>query len=188
MLGAERFEWSDLSGHGGVAAPEETGQTFEDNARLKAAYYAKLLGMAAIADDSGLEVDALGGKPGVHSARWAEMNGAGKGNADNNALLLRQLEGVADERRTARFVCVLALADTEGRIVLTARGVMEGRIIHEPRGVNGFGYDPLFLVERTGGRTTAELPPAEKHAISHRGQALRKLREMLDAGGAAGRL
>jgi XTP/dITP diphosphohydrolase len=190
MLGAERFEWSDLSRNRGneVAAPEETGQTFEENARLKAAYYAKRFGVAAIADDSGLEVDALGGKPGVHSARWAEMNGAGKGDADNNALLLRQLAGVPDERRTARFVCVLALADAHGEILLTARGVMEGRIIHAPRGVNGFGYDPLFLVEGTGGRTTAELAPPEKHAISHRGQALRSLRQMLDAGGAAGRL
>jgi XTP/dITP diphosphohydrolase len=180
MLGAERFEWSDLSQHRGVAAPDETGQTFEENARLKAAYYAKLFGMAAIADDSGLEVDALGSKPGVHSARWAEMNGAGKGDGDNNVLLLRQLQGVADERRTARFVCVLALADREGRVVLTARGVMEGRIIHEPRGANGFGYDPLFLVEGMGGRTTAELPPREKHTISHRGQALRILNERLD--------
>jgi XTP/dITP diphosphohydrolase len=83
---------------------------------------------------------------------------------------------------------VLALADAQGQILLTARGVMEGRIIHAPRGVNGFGYDPLFLVEGTGGRTTAEVPPKEKHAISHRGQGLRRLREMLDGGGAAGRL
>jgi XTP/dITP diphosphohydrolase len=180
ILGDDRFQWDDLSQHRGTEAPEETGETFRANACLKAAYYAKLFRTPALADDSGLEVDALDGKPGVHSARWAEMNRAGKGDADNNALLLRQLEGVADERRTARFVCVLALADAEGKILLTARDTVEGRIIHQPRGENGFGYDPLFLVDAAG-KTTAELAPAEKHAISHRGKALRHMRGLIEA-------
>jgi len=176
MLGAERFEWSDLSRHRDVPAPEETGATFAENACLKATYYATRLGMMTIADDSGLEVDALDGKPGVHSARWAELNSAGKGDTANNALLLKQLAAVPDERRTARFVCVLALADAAGNVLLTARDTVEGRILHAPRGDNGFGYDPLFLVESKG-RTTAELSPDEKHQISHRGKALRRLKE-----------
>ena len=178
MLSHTGLSFSDLSGRGG-AAPEETGHTFRANACLKAAHYARKLGTWAVADDSGLEVDALGCGPGVHSARWAEMHGAGKGDADNNALLLRQLEGVAEEGRTARFVCALALSDAQGRIILTARDTVEGRIIHEARGSNGFGYDPLFLIDQAG-RTTAELPPAEKHAISHRGKALRRLRALMD--------
>ena len=180
ILGDARFDWDDLARHKGLEAPEETGATFRANACLKASYYAKLFKTPALADDSGLEVDALDGKPGVHSARWAEMNAAGKGDADNNARLLRQLKDVPDDRRTARFVCVLALADAEGRILLTARDTVEGRVIHAPRGDNGFGYDPLFLVESTG-TTTAELPPQEKHAISHRGKALRHMRGLIEA-------
>jgi XTP/dITP diphosphohydrolase len=170
--------FSDLSAYPGTVAVEETGHTFRANACLKASHYAKLFNTHTVADDSGLEVDALGGSPGVHSARWAEMNNAGKGDADNNALLLRQLENVPDEKRTARFVCVLALADPQGRILLTARDTVEGRVIRAPRGENGFGYDPLFLIDEKG-RTTAELPPDEKHAISHRGKALRRLRAMM---------
>ena len=179
ILGADRFDWHDLAQHP-IEAPEETGETFRANACLKAAFYAKKLGMPALADDSGLEVDALDGKPGVHSARWAEMNHAGEGDADNNRLLLRQLADVPDDRRTARFVCVLALADADGRILLSARDTVEGRVIHAPRGNNGFGYDPLFLVDAMG-RTTAELPPEQKHAISHRGKALRHMRQLMDA-------
>jgi XTP/dITP diphosphohydrolase len=179
MLGDERFEWSDLSRHPAIRPVEETGTTFRANACLKAAHYAKLLATPAIADDSGLEVDALSGSPGVHSARWAEINHAGRGDADNNRLLLRQLEHVPDEQRTARFVCVLALADARGRILLTVRDTVEGPVIRQSRGSNGFGYDPLFLVQSLG-RTTAELPPAEKHAISHRGKALRRLRELIE--------
>src|SRR5688572_9752371 len=110
MLGTDRFQWSDLSAHRGVADVEETGHTFRANACLKATHYAASLGSWAMADDSGLVVDALDGKPGVLSARWAAVNGAGAGDADNNALLLRQLADVADGRRTARFVCALALA------------------------------------------------------------------------------
>jgi XTP/dITP diphosphohydrolase len=179
MLGGDRFQWDDLSAHGQLPAVDETGRTFRANACLKAAAYARLLDTCAIADDSGLAVDALGGRPGVHSARWAELNNAGRGDADNNSLLLRQLQNVPDAQRTARFVCVLALADPQGRILLTARDTVEGRIIHSPRGDNGFGYDPLFRIDVLG-RTTAELAPDEKHRISHRGKALRRLRKMMD--------
>src|SRR5689334_23710259 len=111
MLGHTGLSFSDLSAHPGTVAVEETGHTFRANACLKASHYAKLFNTYAVADDSGLEVDALGGSPGVHSARWAEMNNAGKGDADNNALLLKQLDGVPDDRRTARFVCVLARSE-----------------------------------------------------------------------------
>jgi XTP/dITP diphosphohydrolase len=161
---------------------EETGRTFTDNACLKASGYATATKMWALADDSGLAVDALDGKPGVHSARWAEMNGAGKGDADNNALLIRQLENVPDADRMARFKCVLALADPQGRIIVTAADAVEGRILREPRGNNGFGYDPLFLIEELG-KTTAELPPAEKHRLSHRGKALARLRGIIQGRG-----
>ena len=184
MLGNEQFHWSDLSQHRGVTPPEETGRTFLANACVKARYYAELFKTRVIADDSGLEVDALDGNPGVHSARWAELNHSGKGDADNNSLLLRQLTDVHDERRTARFVCVLALADERGRVLLTARDTVEGRIIHEPRGANGFGYDPLFMLDAKG-CTTAELPPEAKHQISHRGKALRRLKNLIDVSGLA---
>ena len=176
------FEWSDLSRHPGVTPVEETGRTFLANACLKAAGYAVQLKTWALADDSGLEVDALGGSPGVSSARWAKLNEAGEGDADNNALLLRQLDEVADARRTARFVCVLALADPDGRIILAARDTVEGSILRSPRGSNGFGYDPLFYVEASG-QSTAELSPAEEHAVSHRGKALRRMRELMGRAG-----
>ena len=179
MLGSDRFEYEDLLQHAPVEPVEETGDTFLANACLKAAGYARQFKTWALADDSGLEVDALGGAPGVHSARWAKLNGGGSGDADNNATLLRQLENVADERRTARFVCVLALADPDGRIILTARDSAEGRVLRSPRGSGGFGYDPLFYVESLG-RTTAELSPQQKHEISHRGKALRRLRALME--------
>lgn len=182
MLGSDGIAWRDLSTFRELVPVEETGTSFQENAQLKAAGYATQAKMWALADDSGLEVDALGGKPGVYSARWAEKNRTGSGDAANNATLLDQLRNVPDEKRTARFVCVLALADETGRIVLTARDSMEGRILHAPRGKNGFGYDPLFLVENLG-KTTAELDPDEKHRISHRGKALRKLRELMKEAG-----
>jgi XTP/dITP diphosphohydrolase len=170
--------WRSLADYPRGSEVEETGTTFRANACLKAGTYAKRHNLWTLADDSGLEVDALNGSPGVLSARWAQHNGTGKGDADNNATLLRQLEDVPDDRRTARFVCVLALSDPAGRILLTARDTVEGRILRQPRGANGFGYDPLFLVDGTN-RTSAEMSPDEKHAVSHRGKALRQLKELM---------
>ena len=155
--------------------PEEDGASFEDNARLKARYYAQHLGVICMAEDSGLEVDALGGAPGVYSARYAGAQG-GRDERDraNNERLLRELRGVPAAQRSARFVCTLAVADPSGQIHAEARGTYPGMIADEARGENGFGYDPLlFLPDR--GCTSAELPPSEKHARSHRGAALRQL-------------
>jgi XTP/dITP diphosphohydrolase len=205
--GSEGFTFIDLAELADdptMPAPpqvDEVGTTFLANACLKAEAYAKHYRCWALADDSGLEVDALEGKPGVRSARWAadyknertltlpsvatatlrpSVEGEGKNDrdAENNALLLRQMEGVPDDRRTARFVCQLAVADPSGRVRLTARGTVEGRILREGRGENGFGYDPLFLVPGLG-KTTAELEADQKHALSHRGNAVRVLRPML---------
>jgi XTP/dITP diphosphohydrolase len=183
-----------------IPQPEEHGDTFADNAREKALYYARATGQWCLADDSGLVVDALGGEPGVRSARYAaealaaglrrasfgpEPQGRGQSRradrrtADqaNNAKLLRELEGVDDQQRTARFTCHLALADAH-RILLEACDSVEGRIGHQALGDNGFGYDPLFVVT-SHGRTMAQLPADEKNRISHRGKALRKLAAML---------
>ena len=146
---------------------EETGTTFEENAFLKAAAACKQSGMPAIADDSGLEVDALNGAPGVFSARYA---GEGATDADRNRKLLRELENIPEEKRTARFVSVICCIFPDGSRV-TARGECKGRIGYSPVGENGFGYDPLFMVEE--GRSYAELSSEEKDAISHRGNALR---------------
>ncbi len=180
MLGGDRILWSDLSTHPAIEPVEETGKTFRANACLKAIYYARLLNTWTIADDSGLEVDALGGAPGVYRARWALLNSAGQGDGDNNACLLRQLQDIPTDRRTARFVCVLALSDPSGIIILTSRDTVEGRIIHEPRGDNGFGYDPLFFIDSLG-KTTAELPPERKHQISHRGKALARMKKSMSS-------
>ena len=155
---------------------DETGETFEENAYLKAIAVTRATGQAAIADDSGLEVDALDGAPGVHSARYA---GEPCDDAANNAKLLDALSDVADEARTARFVCQLVFLDESGNEV-DARGTVEGRIAHEAHGENGFGYDPLFLPEVFGfERSLGEAKPEEKNAVSHRGNALRELRAKL---------
>ena len=163
--------------------PVEDGATFEANARLKARAYSLASGHWCLADDSGLVVDALAGAPGVFSARFAADRcppGAPRETLDraNNALLLERLAATPDEGRSARFVCCLALADGE-RIVLETRGEVHGRIARRPAGSNGFGYDPLFLLSERG-VTTAQLSPAEKNAISHRGRAVRQFREMLE--------
>ena len=146
--------------------PEETGTTFDENARLKARAFAAASGLPALADDSGLEVDALGGEPSVYSKRYAGPHAT---DADRIAFLLRKLEGVPEAQRTARFRCVMALATPEEELG-TVDGRCEGRIGLKPRGTNGFGYDPIFVLPERG-RTMAELPSAEKHAISHRGRA-----------------
>jgi non-canonical purine NTP pyrophosphatase (RdgB/HAM1 family) len=176
--GASDVRWKTLSDFPPGDEVEETGLTFRANACLKASTYALRHKMWTLADDSGLEVDALEGSPGVLSARWAQHHRSGKGDADNNALLLRQLENAPDEQRTARFVCVLALSDANGQTILTARDTVEGRILRNPRGNNGFGYDPLFLINAFN-QTAAELAPEQKHAISHRGKALRKLKDLM---------
>jgi XTP/dITP diphosphohydrolase len=178
MLGGDSFRWEDLLAHPSAPTVEETGHTFRANACLKASHYARFLNLWTVADDSGLEVDALGGAPGVYSARWAAIHGQGSGDQANNALLLNQLAQVPDLRRTARFVCVLALSDPQGTIVLTARDTVEGRVIRHPCGHNGFGYDPLFFMDELG-CTTAQLEPADKHRVSHRGKALRRLRTLM---------
>ncbi len=161
-----RLEPRTLADFPGAAPAEEDGLTLEENAVKKAAAAAGFTGEWALADDTGLEVDALGGAPGVRSARFA---GGSSSPAANNALLLSRLEEVPPERRTARFVCVVALASPEGK-VFTAKGLLEGRITDGARGGAGFGYDPLF--ELPDGRTLAELSEAEKNAVSHRARAL----------------
>ena len=150
---------------------DENGATLLENARLKAAAIAAATGEAAVADDTGLAVDALDGAPGVYSARFA---GEGATYADNVAKLLKELDGVAPERRTARFATVALIRWPDGREV-AARGEVEGVITTAPRGERGFGYDPIFEPTEGDGRTFAELLPVEKHALSHRGRAFRAL-------------
>lgn len=149
---------------------QETGQTFEENARLKEETIANILQCPVLADDSGLTVDALGGMPGIYSARFA---GEQKSDASNNAKLLHELTDVADENRTAQFHCTLVFAAPQ-KESLVVEGIWNGRIARIPRGENGFGYDPLFIVDGLE-KTSAELTPEEKNEISHRGQAMKKL-------------
>lgn len=151
--------------------PEETGATFVENAIIKAQAAVEATGFTAVADDSGLVVDALDGEPGVYSARYAGVHGD---DAANNAKLLANMVDVADDDRTARFMSVIALIDANG-FVMTGTGACEGMIGHEGRGEHGFGYDPLFLPAATPGKTMAELTFEEKNAISHRFHALQDL-------------
>ena len=153
----------------------ETGKTLEENAALKAKAYASLSNLIALADDSGLEVDALGGEPGALSARFAGEEASDKERID---YLLVKLSGVPGEERAARFVCVIAIASPEGDVKL-CRGACGGIIAFEPKGENGFGYDPIFYLPELG-RTMAELSVEEKNEISHRGQAARKARRILE--------
>jgi len=159
----------------GIHPAEETGTTFLENALLKARHAARAAGLPALADDSGIEVDALGGRPGVRSARYA---GEGASDEQNLQRLLAELAGVAEAQRTARYRCVivyLAAADAEP---LIAAGCWEGRILDAPRGQGGFGYDPIFLPAGSAA-SAAELSPEAKAAHSHRGQALRALCDAL---------
>jgi len=159
-----------------ISDAEETGTTFVENAIIKARHAAKLSGLPAIADDSGLVVDALDGAPGVYSARYA---GPGSSDLDNLQKLLRELEGVPEAQRSARFICVLAfMKHGADPTPVIAQGVWEGRILTRPAGSNGFGYDPVFWVP-THQCASAELAPEVKNALSHRGQALRNLTAML---------
>lgn len=160
----------------GIGDIEETGLSFVENALLKARHAARESGLPALADDSGLCVDALDGAPGLYSARYAGPHGDARANIDR---LLRELDGVPDARRGARFCCVLALLRHPGDPQpLLAEGLWQGRILHAPRGEGGFGYDPVFL-DPASGLSAAELEPADKHRISHRGQALVALRARL---------
>jgi len=176
LLGDVPVTLASLAAFPGVPAVEEDGATYVDNAAKKAVAVARWTGHAALADDSGLEVDALGGAPGVQSARYA---GPAQDAAANTARLLAALTGVPPERRGARFRCVIVVARPDGA-TLVAEGACEGRIVDGPRGTGGFGYDPVFLDEELG-RTFAELPAAAKHERSHRARACAALRPKLAA-------
>jgi len=175
LLG-QAFDVSDLSLFPEIAIPKETGRTFEENATLKAIAASNKLPNLVIADDSGLEVDAIGGAPGVFSARYAGENAGDVSNVDK---LLRELrkQNVATEKRSARFRCVIALAQN-GKVLGRFEGVVKGKIVEPPRGNGGFGYDPIF--EPKGfDQTFAEMTPESKNKISHRGQAIAALRKAL---------
>lgn len=152
----------------------EDGQTFADNARLKAVQQAKRLAQWVLADDSGIEVDALGGEPGVYSARFAAMAGAGEGDEANNALVRQRLAGLPAAKRGAGYHCHITLASPAGEVRAEAVGRCRGRLLDSPRGDGGFGYDPLFEV-REYHRTFAEMGPAVKRALSHRSRAIRAI-------------
>lgn len=175
ILGDSGIAWLTLDDVGITHDVAETGATFRDNAILKAQAYARQAGLLTLADDSGLEVDALGGRPGVLTARFG---GPGLSAAERYRLLLAHLVGVPAPQRTARFRCVIALAAPDGAILGTAEGVCEGVIALEPAGDGGFGYDPVFYVPEWG-LSMAQLPAAEKHRLSHRGQATRAIESLL---------
>ena len=162
-------EWPD------VAAPEETGRTFEENARAKALYYAAATGELTVAEDSGLEIDALDGAPGVESARYGGVNLT---YAQKFAVIYDALRATRATESPARFVCALALAK-DGRVMFETRGTVEGRVAPEPKGAGGFGYDPIFFYPPYG-RTLGEATADQKSAVSHRGEAFRALRRFLE--------
>ena len=172
LLGVEVEALPDLKS---IAAPEETGATFEENARLKAEYYSRFTTDLLFADDSGLEVDALGGEPGVYSARYAGVHATDE---ENNRLVLERLGD--NPHRTARFVCVIALA-RGGETVATFRGEVEGELLHEARGPAGFGYDPLFYYPPFG-CSFGEVEGEKKFGVSHRGNAVRAMLKYLSCG------
>ncbi|MCR5123350.1 MAG: RdgB/HAM1 family non-canonical purine NTP pyrophosphatase [Ruminococcus sp.] len=172
LTGAGFDEVLSLKDAGITCDPEETGATFEENAAIKARALHEMTGFSALADDSGLMVDALGGEPGVYSARWLGLND----DKLKNDEILRRLEGKTGKERSARFVCAIHFIYEDGTEV-TAKGVCEGEIGFEPRGENGFGYDPIFMY---GDKSFAEIPADEKNAVSHRGNALRELERKLN--------
>ena len=179
LLAVPGLELVSLDDLGIADEPVEDGATFETNARIKARFAARASGLPALADDSGIEVEALDGRPGVHTRRYA---GPTATDSDNNAKLLRELAGLPPERRAARYVCVLTLALPDaaapgGLRLVSRRGTCRGRIAASPRGNGGFGYDPIFepAPEPPGGRTFGQYAAAEKHAISHRSRAARRM-------------
>lgn len=169
------LEILDLTAYPGAPEPEETGSTYAENATIKAESALRATGEWCVADDAGLEIDALGGAPGLHSKRFG---GESSDFPTKMARILALLEGVSDDRRTARFRCCVALA-RPGQPCETLEATCEGRIAHQPSGTGGFGYDPIFFAFEAG-RCMAELTPHEKHAISHRGKVLRALAKRLD--------
>jgi XTP/dITP diphosphohydrolase len=171
MLSDSEINWLSLDDIGLHDEVEETGSTFLANAQLKAAGYARMSGLLTLADDSGLVVDALEGGPGVKTARYG---GAGLSSKERYEYLLAQLSGIAQQDRRARFVCVIAVAGADGRILATAEGRVEGFIALEAAGEGGFGYDPVFYLPDQK-RTMAQLPPGVKHTLSHRGRALKTI-------------
>ncbi|MGE0451360.1 MAG: non-canonical purine NTP pyrophosphatase [Vicinamibacterales bacterium] len=173
LLAGVPLELRTLDDYPDIPAPEESGATFADNARLKALYYAAATGLSSVAEDSGLEIDALDGAPGVHSARFG---GIASTYPEKFAILYRALQSKGAGDATARFVCALAVARA-GSILFEARGVIEGRIAPEPSGDGGFGYDPIFFYPPFG-QTLAEAG-ARKSTVSHRGQAFRELKRWL---------
>lgn len=183
MLSDLDINWLSLDDIGILQQVDETGSTFLANARLKAVEYARMTGLLTLADDSGLVVDALGGAPGVKTARYG---GAGLTIRERYEYLLTQLEGIPPSDRGARFVCVIALAGADGQVLTSAAGEVEGFIAQQPAGEGGFGYDPVFYLPQKK-CTMAQLPPEVKHSLSHRGRALRavepQLKAILGAGG-----
>ena len=174
LLDGVPFQLTSLDDEGVADEAEETGATFEENARLKASFYASLTGLLTLADDSGLEVDALSGEPGVHSARYG---GPGLSDEDRVELLLRNMKDVTWEKRAGRFRCVISILSPSQDLGMVT-GVVEGIIEYEPKGDNGFGYDPVFYLPHLD-KTTAELSLEEKNLLSHRGQAARKAAGLL---------
>jgi XTP/dITP diphosphohydrolase len=172
---ASRVEIVGLDLYPSAPEPDETGLTFAENARIKASEFARATGQWVLADDSGLAVDALEGRPGIYSARYAGTHGD---DAANNARVLDELRGLPPEKRGAAFVCQLAVADPDGNIRLEAGGQCRGRIIEDLIGANGFGYDPLFLIPEYH-KTFGELPAIVKHQLSHRSRAFEHLRRDL---------
>ncbi|HEY2917080.1 MAG TPA: non-canonical purine NTP pyrophosphatase [Candidatus Limnocylindrales bacterium] len=183
LLAVPDLELVSLDDLGVAGEPTEDGETFETNARIKARHAARATGLPSLADDSGIEVEALGGRPGVRTRRYAGEHAT---DDDNNRKLLGELAGLGAERRGARYVCVLALAVPDlgapaGLRIVTRRGTSRGRIATEPRGSGGFGYDPIFepSAEPPGGRTFGQYSAAEKHAISHRARAALRMAPVL---------
>lgn len=174
IVGNEDIRFKSLRDFPGTPEIEENGKTFRENAIIKACAVAKMTGMIALADDSGLEVDALGGEPGIYSARFGGEN---LNDRKRNILLLKKMEGIPEERRNARFVCTVAIATPDGNVNV-AEGFCNGKISFSPRGNSGFGYDPIFLIPSFD-KTFAELGPEIKDNISHRAIALRKASEIL---------
>lgn len=171
LLAEIPVELQSLDEFENVIEPEETGASFADNAALKAVYYSEKTGLAALADDSGLEVSALNGAPGVYSARYA---GKDSSSAEKIAKLLEELENSGNEDRSARFVCVIVLTNEAGEIIFQAEGICDGKIANEPRGENGFGYDPVFIPEGFD-ETFGELSNDVKSRLSHRARAITKI-------------